>query len=482
MQFIIIILVIVIWLVFSQPLHAFAHLVNTEVGEFYAGMIHPLTSADHLLPMAALALFISQGGKKQGRMAVILFPLVLAGGIWVGKIMGVSAPIHLASLITLIATGLCLVFLGEITEKGYGMVFGVVLTVLMAVALGWRSGADMAQAGVSIQFIPGVVLAGFIFLALAAAWIPPSSGHIWNYLLRFSGLVFTLAGGMMVYGVIAGDPVFQGFGIPSEAKIQAMMARENMSASFVLGISIAALLWGAGHALTPGHGKAIVGAYLVGARSSAWHALYLGITVTITHTLGVFFLGLIAVFASRYILPEDLYPYLGVVSGIIVLTLGASMVWRRIRPKRHDHHDHHHSHDHHDDHHHGHDHMHHHHDHHHDHGHTHLPPGADDTPVTWKSLLGLGISGGLLPCPSALVLLLTAVALNRPGLGMILVLFFSLGLAGVLTVVGLLFVKGSRILKGLSGFEKAAGYLPVASACLIMVIGIAITYESVCSL
>lgn len=164
-----------------------------------------------------------------------------------------------------------------------------------------------------------------------------------------------------------------------------------------------------GHALTPGHGKAIVGAYLIGAHSSALHAVYPGLTVAITHTLSVFILGLVALFASQYILPEDLYPYLSTVSGLIVIALGVGMVWQRV----------HHSHSHHSHHDHDHNHS---HSHPHSHhiqsgGYSHLPPDANGHPVTWKSLLSLGISGGLLPYPSALVLRLTDVSLKRPELG-----------------------------------------------------------------
>ena len=120
-----------------------------------------------------------------------------------------------------------------------------------------------------------------------------------------------------------------------------------------------------------------------------------------------------------------------------------------------------------------------HHTHDHQHGHSHLPPGADGAPVTWRSLLGLGISGGLLPCPSALVLLLTAVSLNRAALGMVLVVAFSLGLAGVLTMVGLLFVKGSRVVQQLPRVGTWGPLLPAASALVIMMIGLWLTAEAV---
>ena len=290
------------------------------------------------------------------------------------------------------------------------------------------------------------------------------------------------------------------------------------------------MVWGAGHALTPGHGKAIVGAYLIGSRSTPWHAVYLGVTVTLTHTLGVLALGLVALFASRYVLPEQLYPWLGAVSGLIVVGMGLFMLRQRVRPliagyiaHRRDHHDHGHNHLHptehsHDhchghnqgDHVHGHDHEHphphdddglrdhtHHHDHDHhghnhlhptghshDHGHdhSHLPPGADGSPVTWRSLLLLGISGGLLPCPSALVLLLAAVSMNRAAFGMVLVVAFSLGLAAVLTVVGLLFVKSSRIVQRVPRLTAWGRFLPVASALVITVLGVVLTVGAAMSL
>jgi ABC-type nickel/cobalt efflux system permease component RcnA len=111
-----------------------------------------------------------------------------------------------------------------------------------------------------------------------------------------------------------------------------------------------------------------------------------------------------------------------------------------------------------------------------------LPPGADGSPVTWRSLLLLGISGGLLPCPSALVLLLAAVSMNRAGLGMALVVAFSLGLAAVLTVVGLLFVKGSRIVQRVPRLTAWGRYLPVASALVITVLGVVLTVGAAMSL
>jgi ABC-type nickel/cobalt efflux system permease component RcnA len=269
------------------------------------------------------------------------------------------------------------------------------------------------------------------------------------------------------------------------------------------GIALLALFAAAGlgglHALSPGHGKAVVGAYLVGSRGTARHAAFLGLTVTITHTLGVFALGLVTLFASQYVLPERLFPILSLTSGAIVLVIGLSLFVRRLRaalgtaaPDHEHEHGHEHTHQH--PHEHGHSHPHEHtHEttHHHDgagpslthtHGgrtHSHLPPGADGVRVTWRSLLALGVSGGLLPCPSALVVLLSAISLHRVGFGMLLIVAFSLGLASVLTGIGLAFIYAGRMMKGRAFTSgRAMRLLPAVSAFVIACVGAAICYEA----
>jgi ABC-type nickel/cobalt efflux system permease component RcnA len=187
---------------------------------------------------------------------------------------------------------------------------------------------------------------------------------------------------------------------------------------------------------------------------------------------------------------------MGTLSGLLVMGLGVAMLLSRlgalssgrVQPHDHEHgpqHDHDHGQDHgHDGHHHDHgpqhDHGHSHgHDGHpRDHEHSHLPPGADGKPVTWRSLAGLGISGGLLPCPSALVLLLAAVAINRTALGIALVVAFSLGLAVVLTAIGLLFVKGGKLVARIPHGARTLRFLPIASAAFILAIGIWLTVEA----
>ena len=254
-------------------------------------------------------------------------------------------------------------------------------------------------------------------------------------------------------------------------------------------------LWGAMHAMTPGHGKTIVGAYLVGARGTAKHAFYLGLATTITHTAGVFALGLVTLFAARYVLPETLFPWLSFFSGLLVVGIGTNLFVSRLRASGsfsrlsqigsnypHHHHPddahHTHAHDHSYDHSQPHEHRHgQEHDLDHENGsalHSHLPPGADGAPVTWRSLLALGISGGLLPCPSALVVLLSAIALNRVGFGLVLVFAFSLGLAGVLTAIGILFVYAGRLFKRSPVQSRFIRLLPAASALFITLAGLGI--------
>jgi ABC-type nickel/cobalt efflux system permease component RcnA len=253
---------------------------------------------------------------------------------------------------------------------------------------------------------------------------------------------------------------------------------------------LGALVLGAVHALSPGHGKTIVGAYLIGSRGTPRHAVFLGLTVTVTHTIGVFVLGFATLYASRYVVPERLFPILSLTSAVLVLGMGLVLLVQRSRaapqglwrvtPARssklrfvqsnvavvgarglifaptaqfvdstmHSH------------------------------GggpmHSHLPPGAAGEKVSWRSLLALGVSGGLVPCPSAMVLLLAAVALNKTAYGMLLVVAFSIGLAITLTVVGLAFLYARNRFRSPTAGARWAHLLPVLSAAAISLIGIAL--------
>ncbi|MDB9312176.1 sulfite exporter TauE/SafE family protein [Spirulina sp. CS-785/01] len=233
-----------------------------------------------------------------------------------------------------------------------------------------------------------------------------------------------------------------------------------ISKGWLLALPIA-FLWGGAHALSPGHGKTMIGAYLVGAKATNRHAVLLGLTTTVTHTLGVFALGLVALFASQYILPEQLYPYLSLLSGGFILAIALNLLRQRLTQPSHQHHPHpHHSHK----------------DHHHHHHHHH------PTPTHWSDIFALGVSGGLVPCPAALVLLLTTVAVGHTALGLALVSVFSLGLALTLTTLGLLLVNMKRVFQHFPTPPRLVKLLPVASAGVIAVIGLGVTVQAILEL
>ena len=242
-----------------------------------------------------------------------------------------------------------------------------------------------------------------------------------------------------------------------------------------------AFILGAAHALTPGHGKTIVAAYLVGSRGTLKHAAFLGAMVTFTHTVSVFLLGMATLFLFQYVVPENITRVLGAISGVSIVAIGAWMLYKRLRAPGHTHsHDHQHGHSHeHDHHHHGHDHDHHHgHDHSHEHTHEHGTHTHSHVPdeVSWSGLAALGASGGLVPCESALVLLLSAIALRRVGLGLILLVSFSLGLAIVLMGIGVLVIYAKNLLpESKRTSNPFFRWMPVASAAVVLVLGLLMT-------
>src|SRR5262245_6934574 len=256
---------------------------------------------------------------------------------------------------------------------------------------------------------------------------------------------------------------------------------------------------GAFHALEPGHGKTVVAAYLVGTRGTARHALSLGLIVTATHTAGVYLLGIVTLYASRYVVPERLYPWLGVLSGLIIAGMGCVLFLRRyaggetMHTHGHTHghghlHAHSHTHVHTYGHAHGHAHT-HNHSHHHGqvpeqapgqahgvHHHHHRQP---EETVTFRELLALGITGGIVPCPAALVVLLSAVALQRIGFGLLLIIAFSVGLAAVLIAIGLLMVYARRFMSRFQGEGLLiTRWLPLTSAATITVLGMAMVMQA----
>jgi nickel/cobalt exporter len=247
--------------------------------------------------------------------------------------------------------------------------------------------------------------------------------------------------------------------VPSRAGggFASLVDTEDMTLPVIVLSLLLALGFGAIHALEPGHGKTFVAAYFVGVKGTMRQALALGLIVATTHTIGVLAIGLVTLFGSQYILPEKLYPYLSLASGLMILALGVRLIAARaggwpalrrflaaVRRDAHDHHDHHHS--------------------------LEAAPGAPP----WKSLLALGLADGLTPSPSALVVLLTAVSLDRIGLGVLLIIAFSVGLALVLTLVSLALLYARSFLhwlgerRGDSGPDPSTGWIPGAGSAALL--------------
>jgi ABC-type nickel/cobalt efflux system permease component RcnA len=227
----------------------------------------------------------------------------------------------------------------------------------------------------------------------------------------------------------------------------------NLSPYFLLLALGLSIVLGGLHALTPGHGKTLVAAYLVGSRGTVGHAMALGGIVTFTHTASVIAIGLLALLASQFIVPNVLVPSLEILSGLLVVYLGLRLLWNRWRAYQNEEHAHHHEHP-------------------HVHGDEphHIPEK-----VEVKDLLTLGISGGLVPCPEALGVMLIAVGLNRITLGLGMVVAFSFGLAVILIIIGVLLVRSKSLLDKLGGVGgRWQTLLPVVSAAIVTALGLGI--------
>jgi nickel/cobalt exporter len=242
------------------------------------------------------------------------------------------------------------------------------------------------------------------------------------------------------------------------------------------------------HAISPGHGKTIMAAYLVGGRGSSRQAVGLGLAVTVSHTLGVLVLAGITLAASSVLPPERLYPVLGVASGGLVILIGGSLLWSRLRivlragtnghGHRHpDGHGHEHSREHVLDHVHEQEHG-------HPHPHSHGPEPGDS--ISWRGLLALGLSGGLVPSASALILLLGSIAAGRVAYGLVLVVGFGLGMAVVLAGIGLLLVHARRFAERRLGegrttvdrLRRVTLPIQLATAGLVVVLGVFLTGQA----
>lgn len=301
--------------------------------------------------------------------------------------------------------------------------------------IGWRElvvGADTPSTSDELRAYPKSLLQSPLDVTSAAATVAPTKDSVPELL---SGRALA-----------APDRV-------ADAGFTSLIGRGgHLGALVILGSLAAALFWGAAHALSPGHGKTIVTAYLVGRRGTPRDAALLGLVVTATHTIGVFALGLVTLALSQWIVPETLYPWLNLAAGATVVLVGAAVLrarvaeWRHRRAHTHAHH----------------------HRHHHAHEHD----------LSGRSLVAVGVSGGLLPCPSALVVLLAAISLHRVAFGLVLILAFSFGLAAAVTGVGLVAVLAKRVFARASFDGRLLRALPAVSALVILGAGLAMTVRA----
>ena len=231
-----------------------------------------------------------------------------------------------------------------------------------------------------------------------------------------------------------------------------LITRTHLTPLVVIGMLLVAMLFGAAHALAPGHGKTVMAAYLVGTRGRMADAALLGGIVSLMHTGSVLVLGLVLFHVSRTTSLEKLYPVLTLVGGLAVIAVGAGLLRSRLRTLRHSrlHRDHHH------------------HDHGHGHTHSHeLPDGV--SPLSRKGLIVLAGAGGILPSPSAVIVLVSAFALGRVALGLALIAAFSIGLAATLTGVGLALILGRDVLERRG--QRWLARLPALGATALLVVG-----------
>jgi ABC-type nickel/cobalt efflux system permease component RcnA len=302
-----------------------------------------------------------------------------------------------------------------------------------------------------------------------------------------------------------------------------MIKNPQLGAGFALAAIFVSFVLGALHALTPGHGKTVVAAYLIGSKGRVIDAVILGTVVTFTHTSSVILLGLIALYASQYVLPQDIFPWLGFLSGVLIMGMGIWLFVRRLKSPtgyEHSHGSGGHSHSHHimqahgssghshsdSNHEHGQKYAHkphsheaiHDHDHgpnytHEPHGHSHMYSHEHDHPsnqkpkfwnkseVSFWNLISLGISGGIVPCPDAVVVLLIAIALSRIAFGLVILVAFSLGLATILITIGILMVLAKPLLDRYTGQGIFMRRLPIISAFVVTLLGFIIAVKALMS-
>jgi ABC-type nickel/cobalt efflux system permease component RcnA len=260
------------------------------------------------------------------------------------------------------------------------------------------------------------------------------------------------------------------------AELPAIFRQADLTPIVLLVSLLTAVGLGAAHALTPGHGKTLMAAYLVGTRGSARHALGLGVSVSVSHTVGILALAAVVVLAADVLAPDLVVRWAPVVAAVSIVAIGGWMLVGEIRRRRAIGPDQAHGHDH------GHEHDHDHHQHDHDHGHPHPYGPLPGSTITWRSLFVLGLAGGLIPSTSALLILLGSIAAGRPAFGFILVVAFGLGMAAVMSGVGLALVAArdrfDRI-QADGGVARIREAVPLAAAVVVLGLGVVLTAQAI---
>jgi nickel/cobalt transporter (NicO) family protein len=293
-------------------------------------------------------------------------------------------------------------------------------------------------------------------------------------------------------GLVAENPQDVAGSLQTRLRLTEIVQRATQDKGFFFFLSAAgiAILLGMLHAFSPGHGKSIVTAYMLGSRGNWLYAIYLGIIVAITHTVTVIVIGLLLLFTSRLIMPTSFFPLMEVLSGVLILIIGGVLIFKASRfyrkrakalreeaeqepeievvdeetgrarikieqpitegaPS-----------------------------------HLHVGPKyvprhkADTARMDWKTLLAIGTSGGMVPCPDAVAIMVIATASQQLPLGIFLISCFSIGIAVSLILIGLSVMKGRQFLAKFPFFERAIPYAPLVSAIVIFALGIGLTYTA----
>ncbi len=299
-----------------------------------------------------------------------------------------------------------------------------------------------------------------------------------------TAIQFSLApdGRVAVRAAAAGEAA-PASGAPSAIRSNALsdlLAKGTGNPLFVLFTLLVAVALGALHALEPGHGKTLLAVSLVGARATARQAAILAGALTVAHTAGVLLLGIAIIAFKDYFVPESIYPWITLLSGLAIAVIGARAVARQVIARRPYAHSHAHGHSHVHPHEHAHEHGTHGHAHDHGDGHVHSHDDLEharshaiegDAPLRFGPTVLAAMSGGIAPCPAALVVLFAALAQNALTYGIVVIVFFSLGLASTLTGLGIGVVRGASWLSARPQFDALVRYGPLASATVIAIIG-----------